>query len=56
VLSSLRLKEVDLNFIDEDAAREIIFDHTNPSAIAAAERERALMVDNPGHFQYYRSR
>jgi predicted double-glycine peptidase len=56
VLNGLRLTKDDLNFIDEDAAREIIFDHTNPSATAAAEREFKQIVDVPGKYQYYRAK
>jgi len=56
VLTLLQLKENDLNFIDEDTAREIIFDRTNPSATAAAEREFKQMVDVPGEYQYYRAK
>lgn len=52
VLSALQLTKEDLNFIDEDAARAIIFDHnTNPSA---AEREHKLIVDVLGKYQYYK--
>jgi len=50
VLTSLRLKENDLNFIDEDAAREIIF---GPPPSPTNEREHKLIVNNPGHYQQY---
>jgi len=53
-LTLLQLKENDLNFIDEDAQRQIIFDHNNMAATAAAEREFKRVVDNPGEIQYYR--
>jgi predicted double-glycine peptidase len=54
VMNGLRLTKEDLNFIDEDAAREIIFDYTNPAATAAAERQFKMMVDVPGTYQYYK--
>ena len=56
VLTLLQLKESDLNFIDEDAVRQIIVDHTNPAATAAAEREFKQIIDAPGEIQYYRGR
>jgi len=56
VLTLLQLKESDLNFIDEDAVRQIIFDHTNPTATAVAEREFKQIIDAPGEIQYYRGR
>jgi len=48
-LNNLRLKEEDLRYIDEDAAREIIFDHTPPST----NREERLIRDVPGKYQQY---
>ena len=54
VLNALRLTKDDLNFIDEDTAREIIFDHNTAAATAAAEREYKLIVDVPGKYQYYK--
>ncbi|MFZ3209551.1 MAG: C39 family peptidase [Geobacteraceae bacterium] len=48
-LRALRLKEEDLRFIDEDAARRIIFDRTPP----ATNREQRLINDVPGKYQYY---
>jgi len=54
VLTLLQLKESDLNFIDEDTVRQIIVDHTNPAATAAAEREFKQIIDAPGKIQYYR--
>ncbi|MCX5848814.1 MAG: C39 family peptidase [Deltaproteobacteria bacterium] len=56
VLSKLRLKTEDLNFIDEDAAREIISPNWFNEMMAASDREFKQLVDIPGEFQYYKAR
>lgn len=48
-LKALRLKEEDLRFIDEDAVRRIIFDHTP----TVTNREQRLINDAPGVYQHY---
>lgn len=48
-LNTLRLKEEDLRFIDEDQARQIIFDH--PPILT--NREERLIRDLPGKYQQY---
>lgn len=54
VLSALKLKPEDLNYIDEDAARQIIFGNQFSPQMAAAEREFKLIINNPN--QYYRAK
>lgn len=49
VLRALRLKEDDLRFIDEDQARQIIFER-QPTL---TNREERLIRDQPGKFQQY---
>jgi hypothetical protein len=56
VLSKLKLKPEDLNYIDEDRAREAIFgNQTNPQ-IAALEREIKQLVEIPGEYYYFRTK
>ncbi len=49
VLKALRLKDEDLRYIDEDQARQIIFDHQP----ALTNKEERLINDFPGKYQYY---
>jgi hypothetical protein len=54
VLSALKLKPEDLNYMDGDAARQIIFGNQFSPQMAAAEREFRLIIHNPD--QYYRAK
>ena len=56
VVNRLKLTQEDLKIIDEDSARQIIFDRTNNGAIAEAEREFKMLSDEPGKLQYYRAK
>lgn len=57
VLHTLKLKQEDLVFIDEDAARESIFGNRVDSALASAEKENKFLI-NPtsdvSQWQYYK--
>lgn len=53
-LNALKLSHEDLIYIDEDAAREVIFHSRIDPRVAAADREFKLLVDIPGKYQYYR--
>lgn len=52
-LTALKLTHEDLIFIDEDAAREVIFHSRIDPRVAAADSEFRLLVDIPGQYQYY---
>jgi predicted double-glycine peptidase len=56
VLSNLRLKEEDLNFINEDEARQIIFANKNNPETASSEREFKLLQDAASEKYYYKGR
>jgi uncharacterized protein len=56
VSAALKLKPEDLDYIDETASRQFIFGNKLLSDLAASERERRLLVDKPGLYQYYRAK
>jgi len=56
VLSNLRLKPEDLKYIDEDAVSLITAGNKTQSDLAAAEQAFKLLINNPGTYQYYRSK
>jgi len=56
VLNNLRLRPEDLSYIHDEAARQYIFGNRIDPALAVAEREFKLIVDEPGVYQYYRAK